>query len=185
MAHQSIWYMEKVSKEICNKEREEFEKYPTKKAAIGFDSGLVEDKFRDTTVTFIPDTHWYTKTMYDFGIRGNETCEWGFDITQGEHIQFAEYAPGQHYDWHMDTFFLTPIEKSKTDRKVTVVCLMNDNSEFEEGELQIRMEGAEYTVPLEKGSMVAFPSFLFHRVVPVKSGLRKSATMWLGGPRFK
>jgi PKHD-type hydroxylase len=177
--------MQRISEETCDKAKKEFEEFPTKKAAMGFDSEMVENKFRDTTITFVPDTHWYTKIMYDFGLLGNKTCEWGFDITVNENIQFAEYAPGQHYDWHMDTFFLTPMEKSLTDRKVTVVCLMNDTSEFEEGALQIRMEGSEYTVPLEKGSMVAFPSFLYHRVIPVKSGLRKSATMWLSGPRFK
>ena len=185
MTHQSIWYLEKIFEETCEKARGEFEIFPTKKASMGFESEMVENKFRDTTVTFIPETHWYTKIMYDFGMCGNKECGWGFDITGNENIQFAEYATGQHYDWHMDTFFLTPIEKSSTDRKVTVVCLMNDKSEFEEGELQIRMEGVEYTVPLEKGSIVAFPSFLYHRVIPVKSGLRKTATMWLNGPRFR
>jgi PKHD-type hydroxylase len=44
---------------------------------------------------------------------------------------------------------------------------------------------SEYTAPLVKGSMIAFPSILEHRVTPVLSGVRYSATMWFNGPRFK
>jgi PKHD-type hydroxylase len=62
--------------------------------------------------------------------------------------------------------------------------LLNDPAEFTGGEFQIRLY-SEYTAPLVKGSVIAFPSFLEHRVVPVTSGVRKSATMWLRGPRFR
>jgi len=42
-----------------------------------------------------------------------------------------------------------------------------------------------YTAPLEKGTIIAFPSILEHRVIPVTSSIRYSATMWFNGPRFR
>jgi PKHD-type hydroxylase len=185
MAHQPIWFLNKLPEEICDRAREEFDLIPTREAAMGIDGDLVKHSGRDTTVCFVPSNNWFTNKMYEFGLEANKTCGWNFDITTHENIQYATYEPGQHYNWHIDTFFLTPPEKSLTDRKITVVCLMNDLSEFEEGELQISMGGTEYIIPLEKGSIVAFPSFLYHQVTPIKSGVRKSSTMWLSGPRFR
>ena len=61
---------------------------------------------------------------------------------------------------------------------------MNDPSAFEGGQFQIRFV-QEYTVPLQKGMIIAFPSFLEHRVIPITSGVRYSATMWINGPKFR
>jgi PKHD-type hydroxylase len=94
-------------------------------------------------------------------------------------VQFAEYGPEQHYAWHTDTFALAG---KPTDRKITIVCLLND--EFEGGQFQVRLYN-DYTAPLEKGTIIAFPSILEHRVIPVTSGIRYSATMWFSGPRFR
>jgi PKHD-type hydroxylase len=63
-----------------------------------------------------------------------------------------------------------------------VVCLLNDG--FEGGEFEVRLYN-DYKAPLVKGTMIAFPSILEHRVLPVLSGLRYSATMWFSGPRFR
>jgi len=38
---------------------------------------------------------------------------------------------------------------------------------------------------LPKGSLVVFPSFVWHRVCPVKSGERKSLVIWNLGWPFK
>jgi PKHD-type hydroxylase len=119
--------------------------------------------------------------MLATAIAGNRACQWEFHVTDNENIQFAEYGPEQHYHWHVDVF---PLSGLPLDRKLTVVCLLNDPAEFTGGEFQIRLY-SEYTAPLVKGSVIAFPSFLEHRVVPVTSGVRKSATMWLRGPRFR
>ena len=61
---------------------------------------------------------------------------------------------------------------------------MNNPTEFEGGQFQVKLY-QDYTAPLLKGSVIAFPSFLEHRVIPIESGVRYSATMWLNGPRFK
>jgi PKHD-type hydroxylase len=63
--------------------------------------------------------------------------------------------------------------------------LLNDG--FEGGELQLQhpRKSEIETIPLVKGSIVAFPSYVLHRVTPIISGRRRSATLWLNGPRFR
>jgi predicted 2-oxoglutarate/Fe(II)-dependent dioxygenase YbiX len=38
---------------------------------------------------------------------------------------------------------------------------------------------------MSHGTIIAFPPILEHRVIPVTSGVRYSATMWFNGPRFR
>jgi PKHD-type hydroxylase len=61
---------------------------------------------------------------------------------------------------------------------------MSDPEDFEGGELQVRLYG-DFTPPMKKGTVIAFPSILQHQVTPVTKGVRYTATMWISGPRFK
>jgi PKHD-type hydroxylase len=36
-----------------------------------------------------------------------------------------------------------------------------------------------------RGTLVAFPSYLLHRVTPITSGTRKSLVAWVSGPVFR
>jgi PKHD-type hydroxylase len=148
---------------------------------MGVDGKELAHAHRNTEVRFAPDDYWFSRNMREFALTANSACKWDYLIEGQEAIQFAKYGPEQHYNWHVDNF---PLCGRDTDRKVTVVCLLNDPTEFAGGDFQIRLY-SEYTAPLGKGSMIAFPSILEHRVVPVLSGTRYSATMWLNGPRFK
>lgn len=139
---------------------------------------LVNHEVRNTTVRFIEENHWMTGVMYHIGLQANKFHDWDFDVNSFENIQYAEYENGQHYNWHIDTFLLS---KRPLDRKITVICLLNGTKEFEGGELQIKGE----IIPLEKGSVVAFPSFYPHRVTSVTQGIRRSATLWVTGPAFR
>lgn len=181
MSHLPIWYMGQVPTALCDAAVAEFSAIPAKDATMGINADVQDTRTRSTVVRFAEPNHWFGGLMLQHGLFANKEMKWDFEITGNEAVQFAEYGPEQKYNWHVDTFMLSG---RPTDRKVTVVCLMNDPSEFEAGAFQVRLY-QEYTVPLVKGSMIAFPSFLEHQVVPVASGLRKSATMWINGPRFK
>lgn len=170
-----------VPADICDQAVEDFSALPSKDATMGSEGETQDNAHRNTTVRFAGPNHWFDKYLTQVAFDGNQACRWEFHVTDNENIQFAEYGPEQHYHWHVDVF---PLSGLPLDRKMTVVCLLNDPSEFTGGEFQIRLY-SEYTAPLVKGSVIAFPSFLEHRVVPVTSGVRKSATMWLRGPRFR
>jgi PKHD-type hydroxylase len=179
MAHLPIWYLGKLDNDTCNQAIAELSGIDMRDAAIGIDGAELNKKTRDTNVRFAERDFWLAKDLSNLAMQANTECRWNYDITSSENVQFAEYGPEQHYAWHTDTFTLSgnPVE-----RKITVVCLLND--EFEGGKFQLRLYN-DYDAPLEKGTMIAFPSILEHRVVPVTSGIRYSATMWFSGPRFR
>jgi PKHD-type hydroxylase len=181
MKHLPIWFMGNIPPQICDLATEEYMCLEARDATMGANGEELSHLNRNTTVRFAEKEHWFGNMMQGYGHRANKECGWGFDITDHEAVQFAHYGVGQHYGWHVDNF---PLAGLPVDRKVSVVCLMSDPSEFEAGELQIRLY-SEYTAPLVKGSVIAFPSILEHRVTPVTEGVRKSATLWLSGPRFK
>jgi len=179
VSHLPIWYLGKLDSDTCNQVIAELSGIEVKDAAMGIDGAQKDHTTRNTNVRFAGPDYWLGKDFESFAMQANKECKWEYHVTGRENIQFAEYGPEQHYAWHTDTFALSG---KPTDRKITVVCLLND--EFEGGQFQVRLYN-DYTASLEKGTIIAFPSILEHRVVPVTSGIRYSATMWFNGPRFR
>lgn len=179
MSHLPIWYLSQLETDHCDQFVAELTAADGSDAKMGVEGEQLHKQTRNTTVRFAPHDHWFTDVFERVAHEANRVCGWEYHITGREAIQLAEYGPDQHYTWHTDTFTLAG---QPLDRKITVVALMND--EFEGGDFQVRLY-QDYTPPLKKGSVIAFPSILEHRVMPVLSGQRYSATLWLNGPRFR
>lgn len=168
-----------MDSDTCNQIIAELSGIEVRDASMGVAGDTFDKTTRNTNVRFGGDNYWLNDKFEQFALEANKVCKWDYHITGRENVQFAEYGPEQHYAWHTDTFTLAG---TPTERKVSVVCLLND--EFEGGEFQVRLY-SDFTAPLKKGTMIAFPSILEHRVIPVTSGIRYSATMWFNGPRFR
>lgn len=179
MSHLPIWYMGQLDDEICDRIVAELSLQETKEATLGSDGTETNVQTRKTAVRFAPQGYWLEDTFKHFALEANKQCKWEYHITSFERIQLAEYGVDNHYTWHTDTFTLS---NTPLDRKVSVVCLLN--SAFEGGEFDVRLY-SDYAADLKKGTMIAFPSILEHRVRPVLSGIRYSATMWFSGPKFR
>ncbi len=179
MSHLPIWYMGQLGHEMCDRVVSELSVIETKTATMGVDGSETDVAMRKTQVRFADAGYWLEGIFERFAVEANKNCKWEYHLTGAERVQFAEYGPENHYGWHVDTFTLSG---NPIDRKITVICLLND--EFDGGTFEIRLY-SDYKVPLVKGSMIAFPSILEHRVVPVIEGTRYSATMWFNGPRFR
>lgn len=181
MTHLPIWYMGQVPADVCDAAAREFLAIEPQSATMGSDGQHQDTSKRDTVLRFAPDNHWFGGIMYQHGLAGNQSAGWNYDITGHENVQFGSYGPKGHYGWHMDTFLLSgqPVE-----RKVSVICLMSDPSEYEGGDLEIQLYN-DYKVDMKKGQLIAFPSILQHRVIPIISGIRNSAVIWLNGPRMR
>ena len=80
-------------------------------------------------------------------------------------------------------------------RKLSMTCQLTDGSEYKGGELEFDFRNydphmrdeSKHRIQckeiLPKGSIIVFPSFVWHRVKPVTSGTRYSLVVWhLGGP---
>lgn len=98
-----------------------------------------------------------------------------------EHLQYTVYRDnGGHYDWHTDRG-----DMSLSPRKLSLVLQLSDPSEYEGGDLELLTSTEPTIMKKAKGLVIAFPSFVLHRVTPVTSGVRRSLVVWLSGPKFR
>jgi PKHD-type hydroxylase len=107
----------------------------------------------------------------------------GFDLDGVyEPFQLGVYdaAVEGHYNWHIDSI------KTIAPRKLSMVVLLSDPSEFSGGELQVKTD-SDQAVDLEmiKGRAWFFPSYTLHRVTPVTRGIRRSLVSWISGKPFR
>lgn len=159
------------------------ELYSQAPAVLGNDK-TIDENVRKSLISWIPQTNeniWlYDKIGWIVNQLNGQF--FNFDLTGfGEQFQYTVYHnDGGHYDWHMDKGHL-----SQQPRKLSLTIQLSDPSEYEGGDLEI-MEGNKATkMGRTKGLVVAFPSWILHRVTPVTAGTRRSLVVWTGGPRFR
>ena len=145
------------------------------------------------------DDAWIYKELQPFVHLANEHAGWNFNWERSESCQFTKYKINQYYDWHCDSYSLPYTEGNSKGmiRKLSMTCQLTDGSEYEGGELEfdfrqydphMRDESKHLqkaTEILPKGSIIVFPSFVWHRVKPVTKGTRYSLVMWNLGYPFK
>jgi PKHD-type hydroxylase len=108
-----------------------------------------------------------------------------FDLTGFyESIQLGVYTAEDkgHYDWHVDMF----VGNKSAPRKLSMVLMLSDPSEYEGGDLLLKADRDEPTkLDMVKGRAWFFPSYMLHKVTPITRGTRKTIVLWVGGPPFK
>lgn len=148
-------------------------------AKIGDINNQVVHEHRKTRLCWIPERESITLFLFTHGLIANHKAAWGFDIETSEKTQIGEYLIGGHYDWHRDEEFFN--KEKGNHRKVSVVMQLSNPDDYEGGDL-ILDYSQQIRASRERGSIVAFPSELMHKVTPVTRGVRYSATLWLSGP---
>jgi PKHD-type hydroxylase len=181
MTHLPVWYIGKINPALCDIARDELMRMPPRDAAMGSSGETKDEAGRKTEVRFASEGFWFGGVMAEFAYQANKACGWNYNIDGHENLQLGRYMDDGHYDWHVDNF---PLEVSEKERKVSVVCLLSDPAEYEGGRFGIKLYN-EYNPELEKGSIIAFPSSLEHKVYPVTSGVRTSAVIWMTGPQMR
>ena len=72
-------------------------------------------------------------------------------------------------------------------RSLSAVIQLSDPTTYTGGDLQL-FDCSEYPNPEEikhQGTIIFFPSFIFHQANPVTSGLRHSLAVWFEGPKWR
>jgi PKHD-type hydroxylase len=155
---------------------------------------------RNSDIVWLNDT-WIYKEIHPFVHEANKRAGWNFDWDVSESCQFTKYKLNQYYDWHCDSWdkvYDQPGTPSHGKiRKLSMTCQLTDGSEYSGGELEFDFRNYDppqrdedkhvRKVPeiLPKGSIIVFPSFLWHRVKPIKKGTRYSLVVWHLGQSFK
>ena len=153
-------------------------------------------KKRNSDIVWMND-RWVYKEIQPYVHQANASAGWNFNWDFSESCQFTKYKKGQYYDWHCDSWdrpYHKPEEPNShgKQRKLSVTLSLSDDKEYSGGELEFDYRNhdpdkkANTHVLKEirsKGSLVVFPSDVWHRVKPVKSGIRHSLVIWnLGWP---
>jgi len=144
---------------------------------------------RDSNVSWINDK-WVLKEVMPYIGIANINAKWFIDVEDHEIAQFTKYKLNQHYNWHFDQCS-TPDKFGKI-RKLSLILILSDSSEYEGGkllfdfqELPNKHEIFECTELNTKGSIVVFPSYLYHKVTPIIKGTRYSLIIWAKGNNWR
>jgi PKHD-type hydroxylase len=157
-------------------------------------------RLRNSDVVWLDD-NWIYKELHPYIHKANINAGWNFEWNFSEPCQFTKYKLNQYYDWHCDSWD-KPYDKSNTQengkiRKLSMTCQLTDGSEYEGGELEFDFRNYNPNMRdelkhkiqckeiLPKGSIIVFPSFVWHRVKPVTKGVRYSLVVWNLGYPFK
>ena len=188
----SHWYMHLsgILDENMLHQVEEFVKDKESHDAIAMGSEYSTDgnKLRSTKLTWLTsksfedDLHSVYEYIADI-VRSVNNDLWGYNIIGWEPLQYLTYLAEENgrFDWHIDI----PARRMKgNQRKVSFMIGLSDVSEYEGGELQLRLGVEDISIKLNRGEIVIIPSFILHRVTTVTRGVRKVITGWGSGPNF-
>lgn len=151
---------------------------------------------RNSNISWLSDD-WIYRTIHPFIHEANKRAGWNFEWDYSEACQFTKYKLNQHYHWHKDSWeksYDKPNDKNYHGkiRKLSVTCQLTDGSEYEGGELDFQPRDGEdpnIIIPCKeaktRGSIIVFPSYVWHRVKPVTKGVRYSLVIWNLGYPFK
>ena len=153
---------------------------------------------RDSNIVWMSD-RWIYKEIQPYIHKANQNAGWNFEWDFSESCQFTKYQKGQYYDWHCDSWDRPYIREHANDpshgkiRKLSVTVTLSDPKDYKGGELEFdfrqndpdKRQIIKCKEILPKGSLVVFPSFVWHRVCPVTRGERNSLVIWNLGYPFR
>ena len=157
--------------------------------------GKTIEQKRKSQVAFFDD-RWIYKEIQPYVQLANNLAGWDFDWDWTEQAQFTKYGLNEHYGWHCDSYS-EPYQEVPEGmvgkiRKLSVTVSLTDPEDYEGGNLEFDFRNLDPDKKrnvlkckeiLPKGSLVVFPSFVWHRICPVKKGSRHSLVIWnLGWP---
>ena len=156
-------------------------------------------KKRNSDIVWMSDK-WIYNEIHPFVRSANVQAGWNFEWDFSESCQFTKYTKGQFYDWHCDSWNKPYIRENSNApdhgkiRKLSVTVTLSDPKDYKGGELEFDFRQNDPDKPnkkikckeiLPKGSLVVFPSFVWHRVCPVTKGERNSLVIWNLGYPFR
>ena len=139
---------------------------------------------RDSKISWLytsDNMDWVFRRVTDITLNLNERF-FKFDLFGiNEGFQFTNYeAPSGNYGKHVDRTMNIPV------RKLSISIQLTNPEEYEGGELKL-YDGQEEGTVMDKsqGTLVIFPSYVLHEVMPVTKGERNSLVTWVTGKQFK
>jgi PKHD-type hydroxylase len=156
---------------------------------IANNKGLIKGKtkgesdVRDSKISWLypnDDMDWVFRKVTDIILNLNDKF-FKFDIFGlHEGFQFTNYvAPSGKYGKHIDRTVNIVV------RKLSVSIQLTDPKEYKGGELYLYDNDKGTLMDKTQGTLIMFPSYVLHEVMPVTKGTRNSLVTWVTGKQFK
>jgi len=159
---------------------------------IAKDKGLIKGKtsggikdIRESKISWlypVDGIDWVFRRVTDITLNLNERF-FKFDLFGlNEGFQFTNYeAPSGKYGKHVDRGMNIPV------RKLSISIQLTNPEEYEGGELKLYDGDDDKANVMDKtqGTLILFPSYILHEVMPVTKGERNSLVTWVTGKQFK
>ena len=193
------YFKSAIPERICDDIVKYGNQLKSEKAKVDNTINVMENlKKRNSEIVWTSDK-WIYREIHPYVKKANIEAGWNFNWDYSEACQITKYKKGQYYDWHCDAWNKPYNIVNNTNnpqhnkiRKLSVTVSLSDPKNYEGGGLEFDFRnGSPNEKPnlhkcieiLPKGSLVVFPSFVWHRVCPVTSGERNSLVIWnLGYP---
>jgi PKHD-type hydroxylase len=138
---------------------------------------------RDSKISWlypIDNMDWVFRRVTDITLNLNERF-FKFDLFGlNEGFQFTNYeAPSGKYGKHVDRGINMQV------RKLSISIQLTNPEEYEGGELKLYQGEEETIMDKTQGTLIIFPSYVLHEVMPVTKGTRNSLVTWVTGKQFK
>jgi len=144
-----------------------------------------ESDVRDSKISWLYPSDgidWVFRRVTDMTLNLNERF-FKFDLFGlNEGFQFTNYeAPSGKYGKHVDRAINIAV------RKLSISIQLTNPEEYDGGELKLYDGDDEKGTVMskEQGTLVIFPSYVLHEVMPVTKGTRNSLVTWVTGKQFK
>ena len=198
----NYWFFKKaLSDTVCDDIIKYGNQQQDESALVGNEDSLTENKDlkkkRNSNIVWLNDP-WIYNEIHPYIHIANKNAGWNFEWDCSESCQFTKYKLNQYYGWHCDSWN-SPYNKKDLNidgkiRKLSVTVSLSNSKDYEGGELEFDFRNKDPEKKrnivtceeiVERGSIVVFPSHLWHRVQPVTKGIRYSLVIWSLGQPFK
>ena len=172
--------------------------YTPQEGLLGGGLGELDKTIRKSQIHFLTPDAPNSKDFYahveslawKIANQANRTV-YGFNLEYLDGLQYTEYHAEDEgfYDWHHDWCYNAG--SPHFHRKLSFTIQLSEENEYVGGNLEFSdFECAPKLMKnlpsmSKQGTTIIFPSFMQHRVSPVKQGIRKSLVAWFAGERLR
>lgn len=157
---------------------------------IGVDNEINDQTTRRSDIKFLQSTDEtfanLFREIWHLGSMANR--DW-FDvhITKLDYVQLARYDSDvlAEYGSHQDVFWIN--NDARYHRKLTCLVQLSDPASYQGGDLELIDTASRPPADAirQQGTVIVFPSFFYHRALPVTAGTRYSLAAWFDGPKWR
>lgn len=155
--------------------------FPAKLGNIENNPDYLDTDIRNCLTSDIPikQNLWFESTLTTALRQINSYFK--FDLHGIMDLQVIQYDVDSYFKIHNDVY----PKDTDMQRKITFIMQLSDPDDYTGGELVMHIDSIPDVMTKEKGSLIAFPSYILHEVTPILSGRRYSCIGWCFGPEFK